>query len=244
MRRFFIVTFLALATLTSCRLEPKGTSNVDRSKDLICFKIYNYLEAIGKYSNYILFADVMLNGTEEQQQAVTLLYTYYYQVGEGSVTIYPNGSEDYQRYVITSDGKKLSEGGLLELRYEIDVDMQSKVLVSARGVEGSEQTFSFDYGREGDKEDVVIKPTFGYNIVPSTPAEIEFSLYGNGVIDAGNRGGYRIDFTIDSSTPLTYGNSIPYEYNSGQMDVTYKDLIDNKSKHFTVSYAQGVEVYQ
>ena len=70
------------------------------------------------------------------------------------------------------------------------------------------------------------------------------SLYGSSLLQDPN-GEYNIDVTIDGTTPLVYSDKIDYMgFESGVVDVVYRDLVDGTSKSFSVEYRQGKTIYK
>lgn len=234
MKRYIIVALLALVCSTSCLLDSGSDPDMNRSKRIIYNdRAVHPIYQAQTYAWYFVVADTFLYGSEEEQAAIKSSYDDELMVEaiEGGIRISRDDSRSY--YTVTTDGKKLSEGGL----WSLTSGTATKLIVTATGIEGSDKTFCLQYNANStyDKVDMDMVVSYNYPVV---------SLYGSSLLQDPN-GEYSIDVTIDGTTPLVYSDKIDYMgFESGVVDVVYRDLVDGTSKSFSVEYRQGKTIYK
>lgn len=232
MKRYIIVALLALVCSTSCLLDDGSEPDVNRPYKVIYENKAGMPVYLAQtYAWYFIVADTFLYGNEEEQAAIKSRYDeLVVEPIEGGLVISKAKSDSY---TVTTDGKKLSEGGLLSL-YR---GTATKELTTAIGVEGRAKTFCLQYDSDNvyNKLDFDIFVSYNYPVV---------SLYGSSLLQDPN-GEYNIDVTIDSTTPLMYRDKKGSRgFDTGVVDVVYRDLVDGTSKSFTVEYTQGGIIYK
>ena len=229
MKRYFIIAFSALLSLTACTIEEGYRPDPEQAYHLIHSQFNQSLNDAKTYANYAIVAQTLLDGSATDFAYVksALLGGIEAVAEQGKVVFYYNNKSSY---ILTTGDKKLSEGGewILEM---VTRDGLLRQVATFVGVEGKSGEFNnVQTGRMA----LSLTTTHKYIVAPAPSRAVYIDMCGSGKIE--QAGSYTIDFTISSDNPLRYDDYYMWGNLSGEIAVLYRDLVEGSTRAFSVVY--------
>lgn len=237
MKRFFLAV-MALLTLTACKIEDGYIPAKDRAKDLIWDMVSRRISEAKSYADYAIVAEAAMSDSGEKFALVrsALISSLTEVTVEADRVIFTNNG--VPKIVVTTAGKRLSEGGEWKLQYVSNGVVQSPV-ATFTGVEGRSDLFTQEYvGRQMR----AMVTTHKY-LVSTTPTRaIYLDMWGSGSFNGAED--YTLEFTIGEENPLCYDEYNYNSYQSGEVEIAYKDLVTGDTREFSVVYSNQNREYK
>jgi hypothetical protein len=239
MRRYILAALVALFSFTSCIIDDGYTPDEKNSNRALDYEVCNFIEA--KTMSHVqpfICADALLRGDELMLSVV--LHNYlsgYTAVVEGNnVKIQHNQSAATDYYLVCTDGKPLSEGGVWTLHgyYGLYNSKRS----TCTGVAGEQCAFTIRDEVNTQWDNYVFNSTIRYSMTELN--ELQIALCGNGRRDYAS---YYYSYNIDEQTPLIYKDDDIYSPISGALTAAYHDLDSGRDVKISAKITNGTVTY-
>ena len=244
MRRYisiFVVALVAIFAATSCQLSGGTEPDTQRANRMLWSRVYEGLNEQTQHIKTIAYLnDIMLGikwgtankpiGIEEKESGDYIIY-----YGEDNYS-YP------MAYRIVTGGKRLDEGGEWVVFVKYGTYMEFAKVGIAQGTIGEATKFHLTSSNEASMR---------YDYIYTQQADVEYSYNSteealhialssvDGVSTDTIGNGSEADFIIKYSSvePLVFIDQTLY---SGEVDILYKDLVENTSRSLTVQIANKI----
>lgn len=242
MRRY-IVAFMALLSLTACKIDDGFSRSEDAVDRLLYNRALTAIHEASELSSFAIYTDILLGGDETQIRLANAVLSNNYLVtieqdGVKFQRVLSNGTIADSYKVITG-GKKLSEGAVWELTTQTLYQKLSAQFVGKQGAEKAfyiEKIDSRPFFYESDKLSYHLD--FKYDASMEALAVLS-TISGVGTIDGE---GYTLDFAILDNTPVEVVNCNRIE--NGVINIKYKDLVLATEDKTTAVVNEGWVSYQ
>ena len=236
MKRYIFAAAVALFTLTSCVFSDGTEADPNKANSLLYNRVKSVVtHDVASIVEYAVYADVLMSGSEEEKSNIAKFFgPINYEVTEYYVVFsYSNYS-----YVVTTQGKSLSEGGIWSLNVVYNSPALSDdtlPIVEIMGVQGAERTFkvlkSWEY-----EETISVDFLCEYNTI--TDSHVDLKIGGSGKIE--KEGHYTLNYTINEIDPLLLVNF--FTLKGGEVTIKYEDLITGKKRSTTATIGHNGNV--
>ncbi|MBQ5647836.1 MAG: hypothetical protein IIV16_01785 [Alistipes sp.] len=241
MRKIFsmiLVALVAMFTATSCQLSSGTDPNPNRKNNLLWGRVndainqhYDHFRAVAHLNDVLLDRDYVESAYKqceivEGTNAYTLMY-----------------DSSYNSYRITTDGKRLDEGGVWTIYYRTSPYMEFGEVGKAIGIEGESSKFNlvvdnshwgYTYYANSYTADSEIE--YEYNDVVESLC-VKFNTFKGFCSDEPTPTEYVIEFEVVE--PLYIRASIE----QGKIDILYRDLVKNTSRELTVEIENRIVTF-
>ena len=234
MKKYIILAVVALLGFTSCELSPDGAINYNGPNRVITRSVRENLSIVLDLSKYAILADAVFYGDEAQQKIVKSKLFNDKKVEYKNNTLYIYHNNYYN--IVTIDAQTADN---VALKLERVYDGVKSHTVNFYTVDGVERCYKIDNYQVLHTQNTVFNNYISYEVAESG---VVSKLWGSGVINSQN-GDYTLSFSIDESKHIVTTNGSINSYDSGVIDIKYKDLIDNKNLNFLTRFDKGQEYY-
>jgi hypothetical protein len=238
MRRYIIVALLALAMAVGCKIEDGTKPQVDGGKRVLWTATYAKVYNCYCCGHYAIFAEALLADNQELAAAANVVLEFDNRL---KVEIEPDrvvltkelSAYDKQIYTITTNGKKLSEGGIwtIHFKHSTNGNGQDTLLATITGTQGSEGVFGCRCQSDSGYTNSDI--TYTYSVEQGIVATMNFV---GEVVDEGSK----LTFTTQPQMPFVIANKI---LKSGAVDIAFEDIERATNRSFTTVVVKAGDLY-
>ena len=235
MKKYIILAVVALLGFTSCRLSQSGIADYDGPNRVITRNIQENLRIVLEHSKYAILTDVVLSGDEQQQEIVKSKLFNDKKIEYKNDTLYIYHNNYYN--IVTVDAQRVDKKSI---KLERIYDGVKSHTISFYIVEDDKGCFYIDNFQVLHAQKALFNNFISYEVTDK--GEVVVELWGSGVIE-GLNSDYSISFSIDEDEQIVTKNCDVNKYESGVIDIEYKDFIDNKGYNFMTGFIEGYELY-
>ena len=226
-----IFTLVALLSVSACTIDNGTNPSPESAEDAIKACVVKDINKIKSFARYIIVADMVLSSSKSDADfANNSLFGGYNIFVEGNTISF--AYENAIEYIVTTDGKTLSEGGVWSLSSR-SKDGQIAEEAQFAGIAGQQYTFTCHHSQPREQKEITITHRYRMSTPPARILTVE--LWGEGY-ERGYNDSYLIEYSIDQSTPLLYERPSYYNYLSGKTDIRYKETASGKTIEFSTVY--------
>ena len=228
-----VVALVALFTATSCQLDSGTTPRPNKANQLLWNRVSEALTGQQEHLQMVVWLNDYICGAEWSDIYQPLIM----EEQEGVYILNHSVPADYITYRITTNGKRLDEGGEWILYVKYGSYMEFEKVGVAKGFVGESAKFAIDCE--------LIHQTLYYNAMQSVVEygfdttieeyEIVISECKGVSVDQDTTASYKIDF--ETVEPLAYRNATLH---SGEIEILYADYIENTTRSLTVQIANKI----
>lgn len=231
MKRYLIFVAIMLLGFNSCVIEDGSERRAGKERDLLVYQVRDALAYGVEYWPYAMYANAYFSSAD---RALVLLKTRYF----SDVTIDIDGNNLmfttwFDKYMLETDGKPLSEGGEWTLwRYRNGSENPSRY-ITYEGVAGEENSFRTCYtGFLYHSAEYSVDAEVAYDIdVEKSYIEAEIGV--SGKIE--QEGSFLTEFSTDDEYPLI-SSLQKNDYTGGELSIVYTDLVTENRKLVSVTF--------